>query len=128
EPEEARKLLLEVKNRIARSAQSLRDTVHNVTPTAPIGVENLEYIARNYWQMEVQFKKSGDMQKIEAYQWTLLEACLKEALTNTARHSNATFVLADLEAAESIVRFMIQDNGTAVNSGSPGTGLRSLQM
>src|SRR5690554_1697214 len=48
EPEEAKKLFQEVKHRIERSTTRLRETVHNVTPTAVIGVERLEHIVRNF--------------------------------------------------------------------------------
>lgn len=128
EPEEAHKLLQEVKRRLEHSTKSLRETVHNTTPTALIGIEKLEYVAHNYRQAEIQFEKSGPLFRISAYHWGLLEACLKEALTNVARHSNATQVSVKIHAAESIVRLLVQDNGTSSKKEGTGSGLRSLQM
>lgn len=128
EPEEARKLLQEVKLRLERSATSLRETVHNETPTARIGVEHLEYAARNFRQADIRFQKSGDVLLVPAYHWGLLEACLKEALTNVARHSNATQVDVQVHATESITRLLVQDNGTTRPQQQAGSGLRSLQL
>jgi len=128
EPEEARKLLEEVKRRLALSTRSLRETVHNATPTALIGVENLEYAARNFRQADVRYRQSGNLLDVPAHHWGLLEACLKEALTNVARHSNATEVSVKVQASESIVRLFVHDNGTAPPQGQAGSGLRSLQM
>jgi len=128
EPEEARRLLQEVKNRLERSTRSLRETVHNMTSTTFTGVENIEQIVRNFQRADIQFLKSGDLQLVAAHQWGLLEACLKEALTNTARHSNATKVGVELQATASIVRLSIHDNGSAPSKNQTGTGLRSLQL
>ena len=128
EPEEARKLLQEVKRRLERSTQSLRETVHNETPTALLGVENLEYVARGFQRADIRFVKSGDLLLVPAYHWVLLEACLKEALTNVARHSDATQVRVEVQAAEAITRLLVQDNGTLRHNGQAGSGLRSLQM
>ncbi|MFF2887343.1 sensor histidine kinase [Paenibacillus sp. NPDC057967] len=128
EPEEAHKLLQEVKRRLDHSTKSLRETVHNATPIALIGVENLEYVACNFPQVEVRFEKSGDLLFVPAHHWGLLEACLKEALTNAARHSDATEIVVKVQAAESIVRLLVQDNGTIQKKEQSGSGLRSLQL
>lgn len=128
DPKEAQKLIEEVKNRLERSTKNLRDTVHNMTATTLVGVESLENIVQNFQQVDIQFEKSGDMLLVPAHKWGLLEACLKEALTNVARHSNATAVEVDLHVTESIVRLSIRDNGTVKKSSQTGSGLRSLQM
>lgn len=129
QPEEAEKLLGEVKKRIERGTKSLRETVHNMTPTTLIGVERLEHIAQQFHQyLEVVFHKTGNTLLVSAHQWGLLEACLKEALTNVARHSNASQVKIELHVTNSIVRLSTRDNGTEKHQGLPGSGLRSLQM
>jgi len=126
--EEGRKLLMEVKHRLERSTISLRETVHNVTPTALLGVERLDYIINNFQHKDIEFYKSGDMLLVSAYIWGMLEACLKEALTNVARHSDAMNVKVDLQVTESIVRMLIQDNGSIKISSHEGSGLRGLKM
>lgn len=127
--EEGRKLLMEVKRRLERSTTSLRETVHNVTPTALLGVERLDATVNNFQHKHIEFYKSGDMLLVSPYMWGLLEACLKEALTNAARHSDATNVKVDLQVTESIVRLSIQDNGTVKpTSGHEGSGLRGLKL
>ncbi|WP_052345773.1 sensor histidine kinase [Paucisalibacillus sp. EB02] len=128
DPNEAEKVLQEVKNRLERSTKNLRETVHNMTPIIEIGVERLESIMQHFSQIEVQYHKSGNMLTVPAYIWGLLESCLKEALTNVARHSNATKVEIDLQVTKSIVRLSIQDNGTEKKNSQTGSGLRSLQM
>lgn len=128
DPEEAKNLLQEVKNRLDRSTKNLRDTVHNMTPITLIGVDRLENTIRNFQQVDIHFQKSGDMLLVSAHIWGLLESCLKEALTNVARHSDATKVEVDLHVTESLVRLSIQDNGTMKENSQTGSGLRSLKL
>lgn len=128
DPAEAAKLLQEVKRRLESGTASLRETVHDETPTALIGVENLEYTARSFRQADVCFRQTGDLPQVPAYHWALLEDCLKEALTNVARHSDATSVEVNVAATGPIVRLLVQDNGTQRPKDQAGSGLRSLQM
>lgn len=125
---EAEQLLEEVKNRLERSTKNLRETVHNMTPTTPIGIESLENIVRNFGQLDVQFHKSGDMLLVPVHHWRLLEVCLKEGLTNAARHSDATKVEVDLHVTDQIVRLSVKDDGTVKVNSQTGSGLRSLQL
>jgi signal transduction histidine kinase len=130
DPNEAEKLLQEVKNRIERSTFNLRETVHNMSSTAFLGAERMGQIVKDFHQFDTKFQKYGDTNSVPAHAWTLLEACLKEALTNIARHSNATRAVIDLQVTNAIVRLSIQDNGTSNNkkTQSSGSGLRSLQL
>jgi signal transduction histidine kinase len=127
---EAEKLLEEVKKRIERSTINLRETVHNMSSTAMTGAERMGEIVNAFQQFDTKFQKYGDMSNVPAYIWTLLESCLKEALTNIARHSNATKADIDLQVTNAIVRISIQDNGTPQKEKkqSAGSGLRSIQM
>lgn len=130
DPKEAEKLLQEVQNRIERSTVHLRETVHNMSSTTFIGAERMSHIVNDFHQFDTRFQKYGDMSSVPAYIWTLLEACLKESLTNIARHSNATKADIDLQVTNAIVRLSIQDNGTPQNgkTQAAGSGLRSLQL
>lgn len=127
DPEEARELLRETGDRLERSTRRLREAVHNMTPVAPIGADSLAYIARNFRHAGIRFRQSGDMQRVAPHMWELLEACLKEALTNIARHSNATEAEVELQTSETIVRLWIGDNGTVRPGDQSGSGIRSLQ-
>ncbi|WP_037287845.1 sensor histidine kinase [Saccharibacillus sacchari] len=131
DPEEAKSLLQEVKSRLERSTHSLRETVHDATPVAPIGIENLERALLHFQEIDVSLRKSGDLLSVAAYQWSLLEACLKEALTNIVRHSDATAAEVTVQVAGAIVRLLVQDDGTPRENNAQsesGSGLRSLNM
>lgn len=126
--EESEKLQEEIRRRLERSTQNLRETVHNMTPTTLIGVEQLDGIVKDFKQYDIDYYKSGDMMNVPAHIWNLLTAYLKEALTNVSRHSNASKVEVDLYVTDTIVRLSVQDNGTIIEKPVLGNGLRNLQM
>ncbi|KOP68421.1 hypothetical protein AMS62_26605 [Bacillus sp. FJAT-18019] len=64
----------------------------------------MEYVALNFQQVNISFRKSGDLLRVAAYQWGLMEACLREALTNIARHSDATKLLQELQWCSDLLK------------------------
>ncbi|QDI92244.1 sensor histidine kinase [Salicibibacter halophilus] len=128
EGKEAEEMFYQVRLRIARGASMLRDTVHDMTPVTKMGADVLEHIAKEFQHTAVDFHKSGDMRNVPVQYWSLLESCLKEALTNVARHSDATNVDIQFDATDTIVRLSIQDNGTGTADPKEGSGLRNLKL
>ncbi len=128
EGDEAKEMLQEVKLRISRSTAMLRDTVHDMTPVTRMGADVLEYIVQGFTHSETSFQKSGNMDLVPVHYWSLLEPCLKEALTNVARHSDATKVDVQLDVTNKIVRLSVQDNGKSANDLSEGSGIRNLKQ
>lgn len=126
--EESARLKQEIKRRLERSTQNLRETVHNMTTTTLIGVEQLDAIIENFQQYEIDYYKSGDTMHVPAYKWHFLTAYLKEVLTNVSRHSNATKIEVDLMVADTFLRLSVHDNGTDGEKKMVGSGLRNLQM
>ncbi len=126
--EKAEDMFAQVKERLIRSTKLLRETVHDMTPTALIGEQQLESIAQNFNHCQVSYVKSGDITSVPIYLWSLLVPCLKEALTNVVRHSNATQVEIQLDVTQAIVRLSIQDNGTNSAYVTGGSGIRNLKI
>lgn len=125
---DAEEMLYEVKVRIARSTSMLRDTVHDMTPVTRMGADVLEHITQEFMHAPVSFQKAGDTNDVPIHYWSLLEPCLKEALTNVARHSDATKVDVQLDVTDTIVRLSIQDNGKSPGELSEGRGIRNLKL
>ncbi|WP_413377144.1 sensor histidine kinase [Alkalihalobacillus sp. 1P02AB] len=126
--EKAIEMLKQVKERITRSTKRLRETVHNMTPVTLMEMERFEQIINDVESLEVKFLSSGNIELAPIHVSVLLESCLKEALTNVVRHSNATKVEVDLDITETIARLRVQDNGSVKKKSKNGSGLRSLQL
>lgn len=116
--------------RLEQGTRYLRETVHSIVPVTAVGVRRLEEICLTFTACPVQFQAFGDTGRIPVYQWMILEPCLKEALTNIGRHSQATRAEAVLDVGEHIVRLSVHDNGEGNSAGGfgIGIGLRNLRQ
>jgi len=113
--------------RLSSGTDKIRETVHNLSAVTSLGVETLQELCDRFPAPSVQFHVYGDTSKIPLYVWNMLEACLRECLTNVARHSMATHVSVDLDATPHIVRLCVENDGVAGTGGNPGSGLRNLR-
>ncbi|WP_078378924.1 sensor histidine kinase [Sutcliffiella halmapala] len=119
----------QLKERLFKSTQDLRETVHNMKPVKPLGIDVLEEVCRAFTAYPIDFKVYGNTEKIPVYLWSILEPCLKETLTNVSRHANATKVEVSLDVSESIVRLAVYNDGeTSGTLTSGGVGLRNLRQ
>lgn len=105
----------------------LRNTVHNLKPNESLGIDYINEIINNYTFCKVNFTYVGNISELPA---NILEAVcrnIKEALTNTSKHSKATEITIDLQVTIKYVRLYIKDNGNGcesdMNFGSNKKGL-----
>lgn len=128
--DEAEELFDEAMKRLEAGIDKVRETVHNLSPLADIGAEGLQKICQEFTLAPAQFSMYGDSSKVPVYLWVILEACLKEALTNVLRHAEATSVHATLDIASHIVRLCVENDGVTKDKGhvSAGLGIRNLQQ
>jgi signal transduction histidine kinase len=78
----------------------------------------------------VGFEAHGNTNRIPVHAWSVLEPCLKEALTNGARHLGSDGIDVSLDVGPSIVRLSVHNGGRAVPrvGGGGGIGLRNLRQ
>ena len=112
--------------RLNNGAERIRDAVHNLSAVTALGVESLRDICSRFPACPVEFHAYGDTTKVPIYVWTMLEACLYESLTNTARHSAATRVEVNLDVTPHIARLCIENDGAHEAGNKSGSGLRNL--
>jgi len=105
----------------------IRDTVHNLSVVMALGTEALHDICRRFPKYDVAFNAYGDTTKIPVYIWNILEACLNECLTNTARHSAASYVKVNLDVTPHLVRLCVENDGATNPTGLLGSGLRNMR-
>ena len=118
-------LLSQSLSRLESASATLRETVHNLRPAYTIGPDTLVEICKSFAFCPVQITKSGDLSNLA--HWELLTANLKELLTNTAKHSNATDITVTLSGNEKYVRLTVKDNGTITKKTSQGLGLSGMK-
>ncbi len=125
---EAQELFHEGMKRLEAGIDKIREAVHNLTPLTEIGVGALRGLCEKFSHCPVEYIAYGDPTKVSVYLWVILEACLKEALTNILRHADAKKVTVTLDITPHIVRLCIENDGVKKGTGYAGIGLRNLRQ
>lgn len=127
DPEKTRELIRKTVTGLAGSVELLRSTVHNIRPRQTLGWPHFEQIIDNFQYCSVEFTHRGSFSLMTSHQVEILTAILKESLTNTARHSDATRMTVTLEVREKIIRLCIQDNGSGCAAVREGMGISGMR-
>lgn len=127
DPVKTRELIRKTVTGLAGSVELLRSTVHNIRPRQILGWAHFEQIIDNFQYCPVEFKHQGSFALMTPHQVEILTSTLKESLTNTARHSDATRMSVTLEVREKIIRLCIQDNGSGVETVREGMGISGMR-
>ncbi|ADU29562.1 sensor histidine kinase [Evansella cellulosilytica] len=125
---QAKEMFTQVQQRMTKSAEYLRETVHNLKPVQEFGVEGIEEITRHFSICPVALHVYGDTSKVPPYLWNILYPCLKEALTNIVRHAEPTKVDVTLDVSTHIVRLSVYNDGVVEQKKDVGVGLRNLRQ
>lgn len=112
---------------LTNALQLLRDTVYNIKPRENLGIEYIRNIMEQFRFCPVNLKLSGDFNRVPADHLELLSTNIKEALTNAARHSQATEVDISIDANERFTRLYIKDNGIGCSNIKEGLGLSGMK-
>ncbi|MDR1736531.1 MAG: sensor histidine kinase, partial [Oscillospiraceae bacterium] len=120
----AGELLLQTAARLESANTHLRETVHNLKPARTLGSEELARLCEEFSFCPVSFTGGGDL--AGTAHWELLYISLKEALTNIARHSNATSAAVRLDGNARYIRMRISDNGRLKSKPKLGLGLTGM--
>lgn len=125
-PEKALELFDKSMDRLNAGVGKMRDAVHNMSTVSQPGVAKLEEICKQF-RDDINFLATGDMTPITANMWHVLESVLRESITNSSKHANATFVNVTLDSTKYLVRLLVENDGVLNNNTPHGNGLRNLQ-
>lgn len=128
EDPQAYEMFKQAQQRLSNSVLQLRETVHNMKPIVNMGVELLQDICKGFSLCPINFQIYGDTLRVPSHFWSILEPCLKEALTNVARHSKAKKVDVKLDINPNIVRLSVLNDGINDNHVNVGIGIRNLRL
>jgi signal transduction histidine kinase len=104
----------------------LRRTVRGISPEAAVGVASLEEICNRFSACEVAFSVHGNTGDVPIHAWGVLEPCLKEALTNAARHEAPRRIDVSLDVGPHIVRLCVYNPMRGRLENRRGIGLQNL--
>ncbi len=127
DPAKTRELIQKTVKGLAGSVELLRSTVHNIRPRQSLGWAYFEKIIENFHYCPVEFRHKGDASLLTPRQVEIIASTLKEALTNTARHSDATGVEVEIEIRERMIRLFVKDNGSGCRQLREGMGISGMR-
>lgn len=128
DPATAQELFGEALKRLDQGIARMRNTVHNLAPLQSVGVDSLRQLCETFQLCPVEFKVYGNPAQVPVYLWSILEPCLKEALTNIMRHAQPTKVDVTCDITPYIVRLGVYNDGVEPTHTNPGMGLRNLKQ
>jgi|LSQX01.3.fsa_nt_gb signal transduction histidine kinase len=128
DPGTAQELFSEALKRLDKGIARMRDTVHNLAPLQSVGVDGLRQLCETFQICPLEFKVYGNPAQVPVYLWSILEPCLKEALTNIMRHAHPTKVDVTCDITPYIVRLAVYNDGVEPNHSHTGMGLRNLKQ
>mgnify|MGYP000406163093 CR=1 FL=1 len=113
--------------RIEQAASALKDTVHNTKPLSSFALEAFEAEIGRF-PLTVGFEKHGDITRIAPHHWQVLNAVLKECLTNALKHGTGADVGVTLEVTAQVVRLSVMnDNPFPHDKQGKGYGLTFMR-
>jgi len=125
--------------RLDAGMNKIREAVHNLAPITTIGVDTLRAKCEaspinKSLSAGVEFNVFGDTINVPLHLWSVLDACLNEALTNVSRHAKPKSVRVNLDVTQHLVRLYIENDGVIKDAYSTtqstvrhGKGLRNLR-
>lgn len=113
--------------KLTETLEMTRKTVYNIKTENPVGLDYLDGIIGEFKFCSVSFEHTGDFGNVSAYNMKILESNIKEALTNTARHSGATAVQIRIDVGKRNIRFYYKDNGKGCPSIKANVGISGMR-
>lgn len=105
-------VLTAAKDRIENAATELKNTVHNTKPMSRYGLDAFEQAIERF-PSNITYDNEGDIGQIGPFHWQVLNAVLKESLTNALKHAGDSAVRVTLEATKQIVRLSVENDAPA---------------
>lgn len=116
---------------LRHNIKELRDTVKNLEVTSYKNFRtSLNQLIAEFQKnvsIPITFELIGTPAEIHPEKETVLYNNTREALTNIARHSNASSAKITLQYAEKMIVLTIQDNGSSKSPVQKGYGMRAMQ-
>lgn len=109
--ESLRQPLLELKNTLNTAMDSIRSSVHDLRDQALILEDAVHNIIKDYKDYQITFEYDMSERAKQQVKYCFLTT-LKEALTNTTRHSDADRVFIVMREHPAFYQLLIEDNGT----------------
>ncbi len=116
-----------LKNTLSDTMDSVRASVHDLHDESIDLEMSIRLLMRDFTFCDVKLDYTASPDMSREYKYCMI-AVVKEALSNIAKHSNATSAKVTVRSHREMHQLMIEDNGTvSVNSDGKGIGLENIE-
>lgn len=113
--------------KLQSALENVRNTVHNMYHFEKMGIDKIHEIITSYKFCKVDVTYTGDFSTVPNQYLETFTYILKEALTNTAKHSSASKMDINLSVNEKILRLEMYDNGNGFKTIKESLGIRGMK-
>lgn len=120
-----------VTENLKEGMESIRSTLRSIKPASEqLGVNRLKLILDEFMysnRIKTSFSFEGRLDAVTYTQWSIMIDNMREALTNSLKHSSATEVRVRLEVMNKLIKLEIKDNGRGAGEVIKGMGLTGME-
>jgi signal transduction histidine kinase len=114
-------------DKLTEALELTRNTVYNIKADKTVGIESIEKIITDFEYCSVDFQISGDIETVPITIIKILEANIREYLTNASKHSQATNIKLKLDIGRKNIRLYYRDNGVGCENINQNLGISGIR-
>ena len=131
DPQKADRMLDQTAGGLRDGIEQIRTTLKDLKPAQQeMGVNSLKTLIaetnKNH-EIEVKLELEGDLDRIDAEQWQLIDRNIREALSNILKHSDALRATVELRVYSGLIKAGVTDDGRGAENIEKGIGLRGIE-
>lgn len=127
----AGEMVRSVTENLKNGMESVRSTLRAIKPAPEqLGINRLRLILEEFElnnKLETDLSYEGRLDVITHMQWSILADNMREALTNSLKHSSATVIKVKIEVMSKLVKMEVRDNGKGEAAVKKGMGLSGME-
>ncbi|HOQ07813.1 MAG TPA: histidine kinase, partial [Clostridiales bacterium] len=131
DPAKAGEMVRNVTENLKEGMESIRSTLRAIKPAPEqLGINRLKLILEEFTLnngIETEFSHEGRLDVITHMQWSIMTDNMREALTNSLKHSSASRVRVRIDVMNKVIKMEVRDNGKGETVVKKGMGLAGME-
>jgi len=117
--------------RLDMGVKKMRNAVHNMSTMTTVGIHQFHEICDKSIA-DVDLTVFGDTESVPVHIWNVLETCLKESITNAAKHARGEKITVTLDVTQHLVRLCAENHWDKPDGNKmvavPGSGIKNIRF
>lgn len=127
----AGEIVSNVTENLKKGMESIRSTLRAIKPASEqLGINRLKLILEEFTlnnRIETELSYEGRLDVITHMQWGVLTDNMREALTNSLKHSSASAIRVRIEVMSRVIKMEVRDNGRGEAAVKKGMGIAGME-